>query len=207
MLSINIIKENYYWKGAFMKKVYFILLCFLLFLNGTLFADAVFIPDDQDVFDLDHYYAYEWGIDLGFSTADTPIVEAYIEVENIQNWWIEDLDVLYVDLLDGSTVGLTPYRDNQATGDFFEGQGLNIVQWTDTSDRVPSDEVFALDAEALATLNAFGQDGLISLGIDPDCHYWNDGMKFRVVTSVVPAPGAMILAGIGTILVGWLRRR
>ena len=192
-----------------MKKGIVVLTAAFIWLSGIAPGDAVFVPDDGDIFDLDHYYAYSWGIDLGFSTQDTPIVEAYLEFDNIQNWWYENGDVLYIDLIDDAPLGLTPYRDYQASGDYFDGEGLNIIQWTDNSDRRPSDESFALSLVpgAIEALNLYGQDGMLAIGIDPDCHYWNGGVSFSYTTAVVPAPGAVSLSAVGIILIGWLRNR
>jgi len=43
-------------------------------------------------------------------------------------------------------------------------------------------------------------------GLDPDCHYFNEGITFTIET-YIPAPGAILLGSIGLGLVGWLRRR
>lgn len=181
----------------------------LFILSSCLYADAVFVPPDGDIFDLDHYYAYTWGIDLGASTAVAPITEAHLVFDNIQNWWYEDLDVMYVNLIDDAQIGLRPYRDNQAAGNYFEGVGINIIQWSDLSDRDPSDESFrfSLIPGAIEALNQYGLDGTIAFGIDPDCHYWNDGVRFEIITAAVPAPGAIMLGTVGLVFVGWLRTR
>lgn len=192
-----------------MQKGIYILGVVLCFSAGVAMADVVYKPLDKDIFDLDHYYAFEWGIDLGFSTSDTPIVEAYLEFDNISNWWYESYDILYVDLLEGDEVGLMAYRDRQAAGDYFDGQGFSLFTWSDDTDRVPSDEVFALSSipGAIEALNLYGMDGIVAVTIDPDCHYWNDGVQFRIVTAAVPAPGAIMLGSVGLLFVGWLRTR
>lgn len=179
----------------------------LFMLNGLVLADAVFVPPVADLYDLDHYYAYTWGIDLGFTTSDTPIVEATLTFRDIYNWRVEE-DHLYVHLLDTAPLGVRTYWDGQGGGDYFDGQGVLLINWDDPAENDRTkDLVITFTAEQLAALNAYGADGRIGFGLDPDCHYYNKGIKFKVVTAAVPAPGAVMLGSVGMLLVGWLRTR
>lgn len=60
-----------------------------------------FEPTPKDMYDLDHYKVYYWGIDLTskeFNTSDI-IVEAELTFNHITNWTWER-NVLYIHLLD-----------------------------------------------------------------------------------------------------------
>lgn len=189
-----------------MKKGMFIIGAVLI-LSGSLFADAVFTPPEQDIFDLDHYYAYTWGIDLEFSTSETPITEAVLTFTDIYNWKAED-DNLYVHLLDDAELGLSRDWDGAGDGDFFAGQGDLLINWDDPAEwDTTKDLVVTFTADQLALLNEWGADGRIALGFDPDCHYYNNGVSFKVVTAAVPAPGAIMLGTFGLMVVGWIRTR
>lgn len=189
-----------------MKKGMFIITTVIIF-SSVVHADAVFFPPDPDILDLDHYYAYKWGFDLEFSTADTPITEATLTLTDIYNWRVEE-DHLYIHLLDNARLGLRALWDGQGGGDYFDGQGALLINWNDPAEwDKTKDLVITFNADQLAALNAFGADGRIGFGFDPDCHYYNKGISFRIVTAAVPAPGAIMLGTVGLMFVGWLRRR
>lgn len=66
---------------------------------------------------------------------------------------------------------------------------------------------YQLDEGSINSLFAYALDGSFGIGIDPDCHYFNDGVTFTVVTVPIPEPEtyAMMLAGLG--LLGVVARR
>ena len=182
-------------------------------------TDYTYSPTPANMYNLDHYKYYQWKIDLtseGY-VPGTPITEATLTFKNINNWEDED-NVLHIHLLNwdgsGSAAGLYSGRDNQNPDDQFVGQGVLIANWQDAHGYPgPAENLvykFSLLPDGrnmLPDLNTYAKDGYITFGIDPDCHYWNDGVEFNINTSVIPAPGAILLGGIGVGLVGWLRRR
>lgn len=66
---------------------------------------------------------------------------------------------------------------------------------------------YQLDEDSINALFGYALDGSFGIGIDPDCHYFNDGVTFTVVTAPIPEPEtyAMMLAGLG--LLGVVARR
>jgi len=77
-------------------------------------------------------------------------------------------------------------------------------------------ETFTLDFNATAITNLIsyinnGND--IALGLDPDCHFYNDGIVFTIYTQdfgpsdVVPEPATMTLFGLGLAALYYRRRR
>lgn len=165
---------------------------------------TIYQPSPADMYDLDHWRYYTWGIDLGFSSSDYEIRSAELVFTNIRNW-NSDENYLYIHLLDNAAAGLAQGSDNQNDfDDQFDGIGMKIAEWSNVPAGTAVDLVITFDETQLAQLNEWAQDGNIGFGLDPDCHFYNDGVKFAIT---IPAPGAVLLGSFGVGLVGWLRRR
>jgi hypothetical protein len=173
-----------------------------------------FKPSDTDLYDLPHDKYYTWGINFTPKPGEV-ITGAVLTYKNIWDWRNEQ-DHLYTHLLDNPQSGLRTFTDYSGGGDNFLGQGVLLGDWNDPAggharnfdlvyDFVSLDFLDELIAYA-ATTPGIGRVNF-GFGIDPDCHYYNDGVIFTITTSVIPAPGAILLGGIGVVLVGWLRRR
>jgi hypothetical protein len=192
-----------------MKKI--VLLAFMLTFAFCLSGQAAvyqFMPTPSDLYGLDHDYAYNWGIN--WNHTDEIIHEARLTFYNIHDWRPENDDILYINMVDNAPVGLTEYFDNEETGDFFAGQGVTVGTWTDPGGSFYGPGVnvtFSFnDLGLLSTLNNFASDGNFGLTFDPDCHYFNDGVKLEVITSV-PEPATFVLFGIGAVGLAAFRKK
>jgi hypothetical protein len=180
----------------------------------------VFTPSDNDLYDLPHANYFTWGINFTPEPGEF-ITGAVLTYNNIYDWRVEP-DHLYTHLLDNplgtSMKPVKIYIDNQGGGDNFAGQGVLVGNWSDPSGGYPHGFNLVYDfgkMGLLDELNAYvattpGSGRLnFGFGIDPDCHYYNSGIEFVITTAtnVIPAPGAVLLGGIGVCLVGWMRGR
>jgi hypothetical protein len=145
---------------------------------------------------------------------DDSIMSAELTFSNIRNY--ADLDnVLFIRLLDWADPiannGLLRGRDSRLEAvDAFAGQGTLIYEWTNDPAGIPVDLTLRFDTDLLTVLNNYAaNDAIVGFAVDPDCHFYNDGVTFTIQTETfhAPAPGAIMLGSVGIGLVGWLRRR
>jgi len=182
-------------------------------------------PGGPKQFDLDHYKAYTWKLG-GLNYTDKTITGASITFSNIRNWDANQ-NRLFVHLLDTAKYnGVASYIDDNGgaipISDAF-AQNSNPLMAAGTGNTYLFDREFGTTAadftynfnaaqiSSLQTFIASNQD--IAFGFDPDCHFWNNGIKFSVTyqnnpVNAIPEPGTFALAGMGALpLLGLIRRR
>lgn len=168
------------------------------------------VPSDRDLYDLDHDWAYEWGFNLDVPD-DEVIIGASLFFNDIRNWDNRSND-LWVTLLDSDFSGIHRFYDNEGGGDYFAGDGLTLDHWEDLPS-TSQDITYDFDAAEIALLNLNIADDQAGLGFDPDCHFYNRGVKLTIETDKqggddppIPEPlaGSILLGGLAALAV---RRR
>jgi len=181
--------------------------------SGAMGASYSLVPPDSDLGDLDHHRYYTWGMETPWSIIPNvgnnyeQVIGASLSFKSIRNWNNQP-NVLYIHLLDDRPLGVTQGYDGQGGGDNFAGDGLLLTVYQNLP-TTPQDLSYSFSNDEIAALSEYALDGRFALGFDPDCHFWNCGVKLEVLTAtpVVPEPATMSLLAIGGLGVLLKRRR
>ncbi len=158
----------------------------------------------EDLYDLDHHFVYEWGLDILLGPGEE-VSAAELFFDEIRNWDDQPND-LYIHLLDWAGLGVVTHHDAQGGGDYFANTYAAdhmLIEHREDLPDTPDDITYTFSPDEVALLNTYLADGRTGLGFDPDCHYYNCGVEFRV--TVVPEPGSLASLAVGALAL--LRRR
>ncbi len=169
------------------------------------FADGCF----SDLYDLGHYQYYVWGIDWVLP-ADQEVLAVTLTFSNIANAYTDEDHVLYAHLLDTAAAGAFEGSDDGAV---FNDQFIDpsydpeIELFAAVNQFFPpaQDYVYTFTAGQRDTLTTYLADGNFGIALDPDCHFYNDGIQLKIDT-VVPEPTSLILLGSSLLGMAAVRR-
>lgn len=170
-----------------------------------------FQPSPTDLNDLDHHMVYTWRID-NVSLTGMSVTSATFSITNISNW-DTNTNVLHLHLLDTAVhAGVGSFVDDPTgsvpqvdlTDDFVSSRYHSDPNWlvnSATADTFLANPSFTTTGvnytldftpsqlQALSSYLANGND--IAFGLDPDCHFFNDGVKFSMTLTPVPEMSAL----------------
>jgi hypothetical protein len=182
-----------------------------------------YVPNPADLNDLDHHSAYTWRID-NINLGGATLSGASLTFTNIANWDLNP-NMLFIHLFDTAKYsGVTSFTD--ATGvpvsvsqiaDNFASPLLasnpliasgtgNTFLTSKSFTMTPTTFTYTFTAAQLLALQSYiANGGNIAFGLDPDCHFFNDGVTF---TMTVPDGGpTALLLGLSLICIGFARQK
>lgn len=165
-----------------------------------------FQPTPSDMDDLDHHMVYTWRLD-NINLQNQAITSATLTFTNIRNW-DSNPNILHLHLLDTArNSGVRSFVDDPTgsvpvtdlTDDFVSTRYHSDPAWlvaNSTADTLlgnpsftttPGTYTLTFNGTQLTALRNYLANGNnLAFGLDPDCHYFNDGISFTMNLTPVP---------------------
>lgn len=185
--------------------------CFANFVSVSPYLkESIFSGTDNnyyDLHDLDHGKYYLWGIDYHLPTNHI-ITNATISIDNITNNDNQN-NALFIHLFDNVNKGVRESTDPYPfIKDFFGTGGILLTFKDENGSRKTQDLNYSFSDSQLLTLTKYiTNNNNFGFGFDPDCHFFNDGVRFSFETKAVPEPALLSLFGIGLVSLGFISRK
>jgi hypothetical protein len=182
-----------------------------------------YTPNPVNLNDLDHHSAYTWRID-NINLGGATLTGASLTFTNIANWDTNP-NILFIHLFDtAKNSGVSSFLDasgvpvpvNQMADNFaspllasnplIAAGTANTFLTSRSFTMTPTTFTYNFTAAQLVALQSYiANGGNIAFGLDPDCHFFNDGVKF---TMSVPDGGTTAaLLGLTMVCVCFARRQ
>ena len=178
-----------------------------------------YAPNPADLNDLDHHSAYTWRID-NINLGGATITGATLTFTNIANWDANP-NILFIHLFDTAKYsGVRSFIDSPddiGMADNFAGSLLasnpliaagtgNTFLTSKSFTMTPTTFTYTFTAAQLLALQSYIANGNnIAFGLDPDCHFFNNGVTF---TMTVPDAGSTaVLLGLTLVTFGFVHRK
>jgi hypothetical protein len=182
------------------------------------------------MYDLEHTKAYTWKISSINIPTGHSITAASLFFDNIRNW-NNEANSLFIHLLDSAkNAGVAWFEDSPSDStiaDNFAGTRYTTNPLVSHSPEPanthlatfvnlttsPSDKTVTFASAHLTALSSYiSNNANIAFGLDPDCHFFNDGITFAITTAnaittgtmMTPEPASILL--FGSIAAGVLYR-
>lgn len=203
------------------------ILTFATFQSSLFATIFTWQPKPADMYDLAHQTWYVWAISWSLPDGDYIVSAKldYYNIYNYDTT-SKLPGVIFSNLLDNPLKGQysivsswsTPYvgwlregYDDNVLANRFAGfpAGWDAAYLIDETtfpsvqQPSPTNVTINFDSLEIETLTKYlatapGPDRLnFGIGMDPDCHFYNDGIKLTIETAPIPEPGTMLLLGTG----------